>query len=460
MLNTQNISENNINRIISETVRRNLLEVKANAIIREEQNPAYNRPPKNPDDDEIPIPSLRKLWSAIEKKQKTLQQQVFGNLSNGIMDIVDEKAKSMGNEYLHVPYTVCKAGNSKLPPNVLIVNMSSSLMCPSFYLGICTITSGYCYAQSEENRHSARNNYSVYTNRRQTDLMHTQMLQQYERGNKEPMKEYFRLVEEYIQLGNAYAADLTRHMIEDIEFRTGRKISKEEKNILRLAYDKYKITDVRLNETGDFHCQLAVDLWADFAEKIKRKYGINTHAYTARNLDFSRASQVMAINASHNGINVGNSIERKFKAVDDDFYDSLEGGNQVVNRQPVLAYNGRIYYYKCPCGDNDSKCNRCGVCFEQNKTGKPYTIFVRQHGTLYADGLKNLFKKSEVEKVIEKLYQNGWITEEEYAVWRSDRQQNFLNGLDKKIDTMRKKSDMEKNRQKTNKQNVKIKNKK
>jgi hypothetical protein len=109
----------------------------------------------------------------------------------------------MGDEYLSVPEVVCRAGNDKLPENVLIINMSSSLMCPSFYLGLCTIRKGACYAQRAENQYTK----NVLPQRWKTDLMHTQMLQQYENGNKEPMKVYFRLIEKYIQLGNAYAVN-------------------------------------------------------------------------------------------------------------------------------------------------------------------------------------------------------------------------------------------------------------
>ena len=451
------MDEKRLNRLISETVRKNLLEFKVRNIISEENNPAYNR--MNRGDSE----SLARLWDVIEKKQADLQKEVFGDLSNGILDIANEKAKAMGREYLHVPYTVCRAGNKKLPPSVLIINMSSSLMCPSYYFGLCTIKNGACYAQNDENQHSAKKEdsnpskkkmVSVLQNRWETDLMHTQMLQQYQQGNKKPMNDYFKLVETYIQLGNAYAAWLTRKAVEDTEYREGRSLSEEEKKLIRSVYNKYKITDVRLNETGDFHCQLAVDLWANFAEKIKKRYSINMHTYTARNLDFSRASQVMAVNASHSNINVGNSNERKFMAVEEDYYNSLVGGDRVKNRQPILGFNGNVYFYKCPCEQNKTQCNRCGVCFEQNKTGKPYTIFVKYHARNDADGLKNLFKKGEIEGTIEKLHQNGWVTDDEYQTYSSDRHQDFLNKLDKKIDNQRMKAEKEQAKK------VKIKNKK
>ena len=402
-----------------------------NLIISEAENVAYNRNNANE-------PNLKAIWSAIDRKQKILQNEVFGELSEKIYDITVEKAKSMGEEFMEVPKNICNAGNDKLPSSVLIINMSSSLMCPSYYLGICTITNGACYAQRAENQYSAKDKSSVLTNRWKTDLMHTQMLQQYQHGNKKPMKDYFNLIETYIQLGNAYSENLYKKEYQKMQMRLGRELTPEEKNFLRIQQSENKITDIRLNETGDFQCQLAVNLWGKFADKIKKKYGINTHAYTARNLDFSNVSKSIAINPSHEGINLGDAKPRMFKAVGDKFYDSLEGGDKVENRQPVLGVVNGKYFYKCPCSRGETHCDMCGVCFDKNKTGKPYTIYVKYHGLVAANGFKNLFKKDEVEKVIEKLHENGWITEKEYQSYISPKNQNFLDSISKKIDKQRK----------------------
>ena len=402
-----------------------------NLIISEAENVAYNRNNANE-------PNLKAIWDAIDRKQKILQDEVFGELSEKIYDITVEKAKSMGEEFMEVPKNICNAGNDKLPSSVLIINMSSSLMCPSYYLGICTITNGACYAQRAENQYSAKDKSSVLTNRWKTDLMHTQMLQQYQHGNKKPMKDYFNLIETYIQLGNAYSENLYKKEYQKMQMRLGRELTPEEKNFLRIQQSENKITDIRLNETGDFQCQLAVNLWGKFADKIKKKYGINTHAYTARNLDFSNVSKSIAINPSHEGINLGDAKPRMFKAVGDKFYNSLEGGDKVENRQPVLGVVNGKYFYKCPCSRGETHCDMCGVCFDKNKTGKPYTIYVKYHGLVAANGFKNLFKKDEVENVIEKLHENGWITEKEYQSYISPKNQNFLDSISKKIDKQRK----------------------
>ena len=402
-----------------------------NLIISEAENFAYNRNNANE-------PNLKAIWSAIDRKQKILQDEVFGELSEKIYDITVEKAKSMGEEFMEVPKNICSAGNDKLPSSVLIINMSSSLMCPSYYLGICTITNGACYAQRAENQYSAKDKSSVLTNRWKTDLMHTQMLQQYQHGNKKPMKDYFNLIETYIQLGNAYSENLYKKEYKKMQMRLGRELTPEEKNFLRIQQSENKITDIRLNETGDFQCQLAVNLWGKFADKIKKKYGINTHAYTARNLDFSNVSKSIAINPSHKGINLGDAKPRIFKAVGDKFYNRLKGGDKVENRQPVLGVVNGKYFYKCPCSRGETHCDMCGVCFDKNKTGKPYTIYVKYHGLVAANGFKNLFKKNEVEKVIEKLHKNGWITKKEYKSYISPKNQNFLDSISKKIDKQRK----------------------
>ena len=378
--------------------------------------------------------NMQKLWASIKAKQKNLQDMVFGELSDQLYDITKAKAKSMGEEYLQVPEVLCRAGNEKLPSSVLIVNMSSSLMCPSYYLGLCTITNGRCYAQQAENQHT--NN--VLPQRWKTDLMHTQMLQQYQKGNKNPMKEYFSLIEMYIQLGNAYAKNLYRKEEARMEKKLNRKLNDTEKAFLDAQQSENRITDVRLNETGDFQCQLAVDLWAKFARKIKKKYGVNTHAYTARNLDFSKASNDIAINPSHSGINLGSNQGRIFKAVGDDFYNKLQGGDQVENGQPILGEVNGKYFYKCPCKKGESHCDDCGVCFNMNKTGKPFTIYVRYHGVQSANGLRKLFTKNEVDGVIQALKNNGWVTDDEYETYNSPTTQNALDSLSKKVEKQRK----------------------
>lgn len=437
--------------IINEGYLRKLVRESILNIIDEDFNPAFDRSKRTESD------NISRIWDEIDRKQEKLYNMVFGELSEKLYDITKAKADAMvkndkGNgfktkkdAYLKVPLNVVSAGNSKLPSNVLIANMSSSLMCPSYYLGICTIKNCACYAQTDENRFSERGDdpkAKVLQNRWQTDLMHTQMLQQYQHGNKKPYKEYFRLIELYIQLGNAYSANICKEEIEKLEFEKRRKLTKEERDIIIFRFSRNKITDIRLNETGDFQCQTAVELWDAFARKIKRKYGIGTHAYTARQLDFSDAAKNIAINPSHGNINLGDTKPRYFKAVNDEEYDRLAEVELNENYQPILdkrSPEGKLYY-KCPCNDKDKngkKCDMCRVCFQPNKTGKEYTIYCRLHGMKNARGLKNLFTRDEIESVMKKMEKNGWFTKPEKETYHGKYNQDKIDKNSKITQRMR-----------------------
>lgn len=388
--------------------------------------------------------NMKAIWKAIDKKQRELYQEVFGELSEKIYDITCEKQKQMNKlkpkgDFMRIPKNMFSAGNKKLPANVLIVNMSSALMCPSYFLGLCKITNGACYAMRDENQYSRVDQGSVLNNNFKRDLVHTQMLQQYQHGNKKPYKDFFRLLEMYIQLGNAYSENLYRQELEKWSYKLGGKMTNEQKRLLRVQCSENKITEIRLNESGDFHCQLAVDLWSKFAKKMKMKYQINSHAYTARNLDFSKASDNIAINYSHHGNgNERGDLPREFKAVDDETYDSLTGGDQVKNGQPILGQkqlkNGGIeYFYKCPCKGDESTCDRCGVCFNKNKTGKQYTIYVRYHGVVAANGLKNLFTTSEMKRVMSLGNKSNWYSKGELKTMRNKDTRTRLNNYSDKV---------------------------
>lgn len=378
--------------------------------INEAHNPAFERGNATTGTQEI--------WNIIDKKQKELYDEVFGELSEKLDELTLEKSKLMGKEYLNIPNVICKAGNDKLPEGVLIVNMSSSLMCPSFYLGLCQIRNGSCYAQRAENQYTK----TVLPQRFQTDLMHTQMLRQYQNGNKNPMKKYFGIIELYIQLANKYATDECRKVISYLEQKRRRPLSQEEKEIIKYEHSQNKITDVRLNETGDFHCQLAVDLWTKFAEKIKRKYGIDTHAYTARNLDFKNASKHINMNYSHDG-EYDNEYQkpRYFKVLSDKDYDSLPNVKLDEQGQPILKEWKNNKYYKCPCSSEESKCDMCGVCFKPNYTNEEYTIYVKLHGQKYARGLKNGFTIKEIKPIMNAYNKYGWVNDNEKN--KSDNEQ-------------------------------------
>lgn len=413
MKKTITLNENQFKNFIKSSV------INTINLIVEDANPAFDR--------KHATPGMKEIWNVIDAKQKELYDMVFGELSGQLDELTLEKSKLMGQEFLNIPEVICRAGNSKLPEGVLIVNMSSALMCPSFYLGLCQIKEGACYAQSAENRYTN----TVLPQRFKTDLMHTQMLRQYQNGNKTPMKKYFRIVELYIQLANKHSTDICNKVIEDIEKRRRRPLTKEEKEILIYEHSKTKITDVRLNETGDFHCQLAVKLWSNFAKKIKRKYDIDTHAYTARNLDFSDASKYMNINYSHEGnYNSEYQKPRFFQVIADKKYNNLPDVKLDENGQPILKIDNKgKKYYKCPCSSKESKCDLCGVCFKPNLTNEEYMIYVKLHGQKNAKGLKNGFTITEVKPIVDIYHNIKWTNDNEKGKENKDALQNYSDNV-------------------------------
>ena len=414
-------------------------------ILKEESNPAWGTK-KSAD------PGLKQIWGVIEQKREELNAMIFGELGENLDELTRKKSKLMGKEHLRVPDTICTAGNDKLPSNVLIVNMSSSLMCPSFYLGLCLIKGGTCYAQRDENQYTT----TVMPNRFQTDLMHTEMLRQYQKGNKKPMNLYFSIIEQYIHLSRRYTKVLLNDAIQHMEIELNRKLTPEELNFLKKEHERHQIADIRLNETGDFHCQLAVDLWADFAQKIKQKYGINTHAYTARELDYSKASKDINFNYSRPMKSDPNNKPRLFIAVTDQKYDSLEDTQLEVLGVPQLKVdkgNHNKLYYKCPCADEDSSCKKCRVCFNKNETGEEYIIYARQHGNKFAKGLKGAFTKNEIKPIINIMSSEdyGWATEDEKTSFKNPETQRKLEDFTSHVNRLRTDDEIRKTKEKKKK---------
>lgn len=436
------LNEQDIKRMVTKSITR-ILEG-----VDEEANPAFNRTTSDA--------GMKRIWAVIDQKQKELQDMVFGKLGEQLDALTIEKAKLMGDEHLKVPRNICTAGNDKLPAGVLIVNMSSSLMCPSFYLGLCNIKGGACYAQRDENQYTN----TVLPQRFQTDLMHTQMLKQYENGNKAPIKKYFNIIELYINLANKYATNICKQKIAELEFKKGRPLNKDEREIINLEHSKNRITDVRLNETGDFHCQIAVDLWANFAAKIKRKYNISTHAYTARHLDFTDASKNINMNYSHAGDYASETNPpRYFKVVEDEKYNNLPDVELKKYGEPILQKDGNIYYYKCPCSDKETKCDKCGVCFSPNNTGKEYVIYATYHGQKNAKGLKAAFTSGEIKPIMDMYKDSNWSTDKENRISDMETSRDKLDKFSQNVERLRaadaKKKGKAKKQSKSKKQNKK-----
>ena len=158
-------------------------------------------------------------------------------------------------------------GNSKLPKNTLIVNLSSAQNCPSTALGICKVAD-VCYALKAER---------IYSNYKNKNLT----------------------VEPWIQ--SAPTADIKQMMTAYIDNASE------------------KIEYIRLNEAGDFKDQEQVQQWSEIAEYYEQNNGIHTYTYTARaDLDFSEAT--FTVNGSLPNIK---GAAREYRCIPQQDFDAL-----------------------------------------------------------------------------------------------------------------------------------------
>lgn len=137
-------------------------------------------------------------------------------------------------------------GNKKLPKSTMIFNMGSALSCPSDKLELCEV-SDECYAKKAENIYPQ---VLPYRNRQRD----------------------FWLKNDAHTIATFMLSQIIRKRI--------------------------KITELRLNEAGDFYSQACVTKADKVAEILKKSADVNTYIYTARrDLDFSKVKH-MVINGS------------------------------------------------------------------------------------------------------------------------------------------------------------------
>ena len=207
-------------------------------------------------------------------------------------------------------------GNSKLPENIMIVNLTSAWNCPSIAAGECALGKG-CYARRGESWQA--NN----------QLRNLRMQQVYIRKLM-TVKEIIQLVEAYIESAPA-----------------------------RIKY-------IRISEDGDFPDQETVDFCDKLAGHLKAKYGIMTTAYTARNLDFSGVKN-MIINGSN--YNVKNPT-RYFRAIPKKYWDKLPEGlvlEPYDSNLPERLIDTKNGTFKCHCD-----CRQCNFCYKtKSENGEP-----------------------------------------------------------------------------------------
>lgn len=143
-------------------------------------------------------------------------------------------------------------GNTKLPENIMVINLTSAWNCPSIATGECPLGK-ICYARKGE---------SMYQHSQIRNLRNQFILPQL------TIKELLELLETYIEQAPA-----------------------------RIKY-------IRISEDGDFPDQETVDLCDKLAGHFMAKYGIQTTAYTHRHLDYTNCKN-MIINMSDLSITGG-----------------------------------------------------------------------------------------------------------------------------------------------------------
>lgn len=202
--------------------------------------------------------------------------------------LIKQKQKQGANKEVDItslPKTgLFSLGNSKLSPDTLIIDFTSAIKCPS--KGLCPMAQASCYAVKDENQY-------IDTLRKHTivdNIVHMSNLY-----GESGLKEFFQRAKEYIKAGQQSSVG---------------------------------VKWVRFNESGDFPNQVTLNAAADFADEIKEEFGVKCMAYSARgDLDFSRASQSIAINASSNDVMSSfddNAIKRGFFGIDNKKHDTFD----------------------------------------------------------------------------------------------------------------------------------------
>ena len=202
-------------------------------------------------------------------------------------------------------------GNMKVPEDVMIINLTSAMNCPAAKLGECPFTE-VCYARMEEKGPMAN---------LQLRNLRNQHMYKYLSG-----KEILKLIETYI-----------------------------EQAPVRIRY-------IRISEDGDFPDQDTLNFCDKLAGHIKAKYGIQTAAYTHRQLDYSGVKNII-INASDYRIQ---NATRYFICTDKESWAALPEGISDGSTNPggVDTSNG---VFKCHCD-----CRKCYFCYRtKEENGEP-----------------------------------------------------------------------------------------
>lgn len=223
-----------------------------------------------------------------------------------------------GNMDVSIKGKIFAYGNTKLPTNTMIFNLTSALNCPS---RLCKLHD-VCYACKDDNRWID----PLLKNLRSQIAV-----------NHLTLREFLKLIEIYIE------------------------------------YAPMRIKRIRISESGDFLNQRQVDIAKKIAAHLKAKYDIDTVVYTAQPFDFSGGELI--VNASNDKV-VG--ATRYFFAKDIDTLNSLKI-DTTEDKKLKLDQNGNPYLMcSCDC----RKCGFCYRSKEENgeDASKITTVYEKLRG--------------------------------------------------------------------------------
>jgi len=292
----------------------------------------------------LPAKSMNRVKTAMDNYAKKVFGDEYGKRNDNLSDMYFPAGDAEVRNNLDIPTGLFSIGNAKLDDNVLLINFTSALGCPS--VNFCPITQMACYAVAGENR--------LKDTRRKNLIVQNLVMSAKNRNLLDGM---FDIAELYI--------------IESIE------------------HTKKPIKYIRYNEAGDFVDQEMLVKAARFSKKMRDKYGVLSMAYTAnkrldpsQEVDGEPIDTIIAINRSRNDIpHSKDSLDRNFYGIkmqnfstnpnvnlenaysDVDYVQDKDLNNLRVE-QPILDQygspsipvlnkgswdGGQGYYYICPC---------------------------------------------------------------------------------------------------------------
>ena len=273
-------------------------------------------------------PMAKRLKDLQARLTNVLQDRYMGKMGTNKPIIPPDKLGKIGNKQLaktlgkygmevEIKGKTFSYGNTKVPENTLVVNLTTAFNCPSKN-GDCQ-WGKRCYAHQTEVQYK--------------DTEYRNLRNQHTLGMLS-VKELLELVEAYIESA------------------------------------PNRIKFIRIHEDGDFQDQETLEFCDKLAGHLNAKYGIQTTAYTHRVLDYSNINN-MTINASSYKIKSG---DRYFVVVSEEDWNKIPEGldfsgkdipmQSIENGQKIDTTHGT---YRCPCD-----CRNCMFCYRTKaQNGEP-----------------------------------------------------------------------------------------